>query len=589
MSADDKPPEGLLAQALVAAQARGGARRDGRAGRRRSDVPPRRRATRSPATRRRSTRRASRHRRRPTAADDAAAGRIADDRFRLHAVPPAEGRRGAEAAGVEAAVPRSAVQRDGRPRRLHRRLFEARSDLARHRQAAGAGPLHLRSAGDARQRAGPRRGRAAGGSRCAGAMRPEPRDRRRRRADATPATAATDAVAPSGARRRQPRVDRPRRSGSRIARASAAMSLAGTNLHLCSCNGTMPLDAAALARALELSGAPAVQTMLCQKELAAFAGRADGDVVVACTQEARLFGDVAEEGGRTQTIRFVNIRETGGWSAEAQRRDAEDRGAARAGRIARARAGAARRLSFRGPLLIVGPAEAALHWAKRVVGAARASPCSSPVARPAPSFRPSATFPVYSGRLTKIAGWLGAFDVAWTQENPIDLDLCTRCNACVKACPEEAIDFSYQIDLDRCKAHRKCVAACGATAAIDFARQRRRAQRALRPRPRPAARAASDACTSRRRVISRPAPMPIAQAQGGDGDRGDDGRVREAEVFRVQGVDLRAQPLAEAGLQSVHRRLLDGGHRAPTAITSGSSRICAWAAARARPCARPAR
>ncbi|HET7032761.1 MAG TPA: 4Fe-4S binding protein, partial [Casimicrobiaceae bacterium] len=50
------------------------------------------------------------------------------------------------------------------------------------------------------------------------------------------------------------------------------------------------------------------------------------------------------------------------------------------------------------------------------------------------------------------------------------LDLCTRCNACIKVCPEHAIDWSYQIDLDRCKAHRKCVAACGATGAIDFAR-----------------------------------------------------------------------------------------------------------------------
>ena len=95
------------------------------------------------------------------------------------------------------------------------------------------------------------------------------------------------------------------------------MSLAGKELHLCSCNGTMPLDAAALARALELAAAPTVRTMLCQRELAAFADGAHGDVVVACTQEARLFGDVAEEGGRTQTIRFVNIRETGGWSAEA--------------------------------------------------------------------------------------------------------------------------------------------------------------------------------------------------------------------------------------------------------------------------------
>ena len=89
------------------------------------------------------------------------------------------------------------------------------------------------------------------------------------------------------------------------------MSLEGANLHLCSCNGTMPLDREALARALELSGVPVARSMLCQKELAAFAGNSAGEVVVACTQEAKLFGDVAESAGRAQTIRFVNIRETG--------------------------------------------------------------------------------------------------------------------------------------------------------------------------------------------------------------------------------------------------------------------------------------
>jgi len=56
------------------------------------------------------------------------------------------------------------------------------------------------------------------------------------------------------------------------------------------------------------------------------------------------------------------------------------------------------------------------------------------------------------------------------QDNPIDLDLCTRCNACLRVCPEGAIDFSYRIDLDKCKAHRDCVAACGPVKAIDFAR-----------------------------------------------------------------------------------------------------------------------
>mgnify|MGYP006175117175 CR=1 FL=1 len=56
------------------------------------------------------------------------------------------------------------------------------------------------------------------------------------------------------------------------------------------------------------------------------------------------------------------------------------------------------------------------------------------------------------------------------QENPIDLEVCTRCNACVRACPEDAIGFDYQVALAKCKDHRDCVKACGSVGAIDFSR-----------------------------------------------------------------------------------------------------------------------
>jgi hypothetical protein len=91
-------------------------------------------------------------------------------------------------------------------------------------------------------------------------------------------------------------------------------------------------------------------------------------VIVACTQEQRLFGDVAEEGGKTQTIRFVNIRETGGWSAEAG--DATPKIAALIAAAALPEPDPVPLIAFQseGQLLITGPAHRALAWAQKLHG-----------------------------------------------------------------------------------------------------------------------------------------------------------------------------------------------------------------------------
>ena len=255
------------------------------------------------------------------------------------------------------------------------------------------------------------------------------------------------------------------------------MALENKTLKVCNCNRSMPLDGGALAAALKSASSIQIHTELCRKEVESFgAALKDEQCVVACTQEAPLFTELATTAGSTTELRFVNIRETAGWSSE---------GAAATPKIAALLAIAdlpepepVPTVSYRsdGNLLVIGPAGAAIQWAERLKGELEVSVLVTDArGGELPADR---GYPVWTGRVSALSGYLGAFDVAWTQENPIDLEVCTRCNACIRACPESAIDFSYQIDLDKCRSHRACVKACGAVGAIDFDRaDRTRAER----------------------------------------------------------------------------------------------------------------
>src|SRR5258705_10581991 len=89
-----------------------------------------------------------------------------------------------------------------------------------------------------------------------------------------------------------------------------------SHLLICSCERTMPLDAQAIGRGC--TGKITQANQLCGQELERFKqALADGaPVMVACTQEAPLFREVAESFPQAQ-LTFVNIRETGGWSNDA--------------------------------------------------------------------------------------------------------------------------------------------------------------------------------------------------------------------------------------------------------------------------------
>lgn len=170
----------------------------------------------------------------------------------------------------------------------------------------------------------------------------------------------------------------------------------------------MTLDGTAIAKGC--GAEPRLAEQLCRSQLDRFLAALGEDrpVTVACTQEAPLFAQEAEDAGFRRALDFVNVREHGGWSSK---------GRAAGPKMAGLLAGAAVpmpptklvTLESRGVALVLGRDEAALEAAKTLAERLDVTVLLSGEAEVEPLRR--AEFPVARGRARTATGHLGAFRV----------------------------------------------------------------------------------------------------------------------------------------------------------------------------------
>jgi ferredoxin len=179
------------------------------------------------------------------------------------------------------------------------------------------------------------------------------------------------------------------------------------NILICSCEDTMPLDADGLAKGCRAKTTVKAHA-LCRAELDKFRVAAAGadPLIVGCTQEAPLFSEIA--GSEARHIKYVNIRETAGWS-----KDADGAGPKMAALIAAAAEPvpdiAFVQLNSEGVVLIYGCDEQAIEAGRLLKDHLDVTVLIRP---PAQLMPPAVTdFPVVKGVIRAAKGHLGAFEL----------------------------------------------------------------------------------------------------------------------------------------------------------------------------------
>ncbi len=196
------------------------------------------------------------------------------------------------------------------------------------------------------------------------------------------------------------------------------MKLVDRKVMLCNCEQTMTLDGKVIAKALESGGGLDIHTNLCRTEIGKFTAALDcgKSLLVACTQEAPFFREIAADAGSETPLQFVNIRETAGWT-----KSKKDIHAKIAALLAEAniesRPTGFRTLKSEGMCLVYGIGQAALDAAVQLAGRLNVTLLQKNAKDVVPPAR--AVVPIYQGKISQASGYLGAFEIVIDDYAPV--------------------------------------------------------------------------------------------------------------------------------------------------------------------------
>ncbi|MEM8743988.1 MAG: 4Fe-4S dicluster domain-containing protein, partial [Pseudomonadota bacterium] len=189
-------------------------------------------------------------------------------------------------------------------------------------------------------------------------------------------------------------------------------------LLICDCEKSMALDGDELKRCMGGDGELSVHTNLCRTQLETYASALESGepLMVACTQEAPLFRELAEENGGADIV-FANIRERAGWS-DAKKKDVLPKIAAllaEADHVSEATGTTP--IVSEGVCLVYGAGQAAMDVAEQLAGRLNVSLMLTDATDLVPPS--TVNVPIYKGRIASAQGSLGSFEITVDDYAPV--------------------------------------------------------------------------------------------------------------------------------------------------------------------------